>query len=172
MHMGFDKAQYQSEMRAMVDTAIERMKTEHPNYEVFTASIWTDPNAGASSISFDSKAHSEQQMIKANEWNKKHYDQFIAAGDYNRAKLYEPSTDRNENPADFDLVDFEEAQHEHIELNWEYESDGDCWHELEPALKEAGDYAFYKLKALNQHQDFELSVNGQQDWYEFTWPNR
>ena len=37
------------------------------------------------------------------------------------------------------------------------------------ALKEIGEYAFNNIDRLKIHPDFELSVNGSQDWYEFTW---
>ncbi|MBD2715665.1 hypothetical protein KBK19_11515 [Microvirga sp. STR05] len=168
--MPFDKSHYIAEMKAMVTIAIQRMRVEYRDYEVYTMSIWTDPNEGTSSINFDSKTHSDQLANHYNQLIQKHYDSYIEKGDYEKAKLYAPVESRNDNPAVFELADFVETQHVGIELNWEYESDGKCWNILTPLLQEVGDYAFEQVKILKLHSDFELAVNGPNDWYELTWP--
>jgi len=167
--MKFDKDTYIIEMRSMVDKAIERMLVEKPDFEVYTISIWTDPNAGASAINFDSKAVSDRQVAKSNEWSKKYYDEYMAEGDLEQAKLFLPKTGRNCNPADFDLRNFEEITHSKIELNWEEDTNGKCWKMLEPALKDIGIYTLTQIQKLKLHEEFELAVNGKRDWYEFTW---
>ncbi len=72
----FDSRLYQVEMKEMVDAAIGKMQVEQADFEVFTASIWTDPNAKASSINFDDKAHSDQHLRQQHEWAKQHYQQY------------------------------------------------------------------------------------------------
>jgi hypothetical protein len=167
--MTFDKDKYFKEMKSMVDKAIDRLEKEKPDFEIFTASIWTDPNAAASSIGFESKTNSEKQVKKSNEWNKKYYDKYMAKGNLEQAKLFEPTIARNYNPAGFELRDFVEIKNSTIENNWEESTEGKCWDDLEPALKEVGEYAFGQINTLKIHDEFELSVNGRQDWYEFIW---
>ena len=155
----------------MVDLAIGRLREEKPDFEIFTASIWTDPGAASSSIGFESKENSDKLTQESNEWSKKYYDQYMAEGDLEQAKLFEPTGTRNNNPADFALTNFVEIDNATIPDNWEETSDGKCWDDLEPALKEAGAYAFEQMQTLKLHDQFELSVNGRQDWYEFVWRN-
>ena len=167
--MHFNRQQYIHEMMSMVDVAIERMKSERPDFEIYTASIWTDPNAAASSISFDSKTNSDLQAQKSNEWSKKYYDKYMAAGDFEQAKRFAPKEERNTNPVGFQLRDFSEINNSTIEMNWEENSEGACWEDLDPCLKEIGSYAFNKIIQLNVHDQFELSVNGSEDWYQVIW---
>ncbi|QHT71103.1 hypothetical protein GXP67_32840 [Rhodocytophaga rosea] len=156
-------------MRQLVDEAILKIKTEHPSYIIYTASIWTDAESAASAVNFDSEESSIQKVAKSNEWNKKHYERLLNEGNIDQAQLYLPEEGRNTNPADFELRDYVELDNKSFQINWESETDGECWDILEHELKEIGEYAFVKIKQLNIHADFELAVNGRQDWYEFTW---
>jgi hypothetical protein len=99
----------------------------------------------------------------------KHYDRLVKAGELEEAEMYLPSTGRNTNPADLELRDFEETENKSFAMNWEEESEGECWNELEPVLQEIGEYAFEKLQNMNIADNFELAVNGSNDWYEFVW---
>lgn len=166
--MEFDKNRYLIEMKGMIDTALDRLQSERPDFEIYSMNIWTDPNAAVSSINFDSKVNSERHVAESNEWNKKYYDKYTAAGDFEQAKLFEPIT-RNRNPADFELRNFKELSNSSMPENWDEVSEGSCWDILEPCLKEVGEYALNKIRTVNVHPDFEMSVNGRQDWYEFTW---
>ena len=166
----FDKSLYLEEMRQMVDKAIIRLHSEMRSFRIYTTSIWTDPNAAASSINFDSKSNSLKSVEKSNEWRKKYYDLYLAEGDIEQAELFKPLSDtRICNPADFELRDFEEISHCSFSENWESDTDGKCWKELEPALIEIGDYTFLKIKNLNLDEGFELSINSEKDWYDKTW---
>jgi hypothetical protein len=168
--MNFKRETYINEMKTMVDKAVEKIINEKISFEIYTMSIWTDPNASISSICLDSKINSDEKIKQSNEWNKKYYDQYIAEGDLKQAKLFEPLT-RNCNPADFHLCEFVEIKNKSIPTNWEDKTGGNCWEDLEPVLKEIGEYAFKKTQELNIHSEFQLSVNGRQDWYEFIWNN-
>lgn len=166
----FNKEIYIKEMTKMVDNAIERMKNEHSQFKIFTASIWTDPNAAASSIGFDSKENSLKNVDKSNEWDKTYYEKYLAEGDLEQAALFKPKeATRMCNPADYNLKDFEETSHKNFSKNWESETDGKCWTELYPALREIGKYAFAKIKNANLEDGFELSINSKKDWYGKTW---
>ena len=111
--MSFNKENYLTEMKSMVDQAIERLKTERPQFVIYTVSIWTDPNAAASAISFDSQHHSALEVFKSNEFDREQYDALIAEGDLDEAELFKPETwiHRNCNPANFELRDFGETHH-------------------------------------------------------------
>ncbi|MBI2731691.1 MAG: hypothetical protein HYX40_13250 [Sphingobacteriales bacterium] len=168
--MAFDKKSYVAEMKLMVDKAIERLKNELPEFKIYSVSIWTDPNAGASSINFDSKSNSEKVVEKANQYDQNKYDEFIAIGDKKMAKLFKPiSGRRNTNPADFELRDYAEYNHQHMPSDWESISDGKCWKELKPSLLEIGKYAFEKIQVLALEENFELATNSDRDWYDKTW---
>jgi hypothetical protein len=146
--MAFNKENYLIEMKSMVDKALERLRTEHPKFEIYTVSIWTDPNAAASSINFESKANSGKVVERSNKFDKEQYEELIAEGDLETAELFQRETwmIRNCNPADFELKDFEEILHPDSPINWEYEKGGRCWPRLKPALTEIGKYTFKKCK--------------------------
>jgi len=166
----FDKTLYIDEMTTMIDKAISRLQAEKLDFKIYTASIWTDPNAAVSSISFDSKENSLNKVKKSNEWSKKYYDQYIEEGDIGQAELFKPiEGTRVCNPADFELRDFEEIAHKSFPANWETDTNGNCWKDLEPALTQIGEIYFLKIKNLNIEEGFELSTNGEQDWYDKTW---
>ena len=167
--MRFNKTVYLKEMTAMVDAAFDKFSSEQPTFEIFTASIWTDPNASTSSISFDSKDNSDKKIEQSNAWNKKYYEQYLAEGNLEQAQLFQPQEGRICNPADFILRDYIEFVNTCISINWEEKTKGKCWNILQPLLKEIGEYAFTKIKQLKAHPNFELSVNGREDWYQFTW---
>lgn len=167
----FNQTLYLTEMTQMVDYAIKRLQTEKPTFKIYTASIWTDPDAAVSSINFDSKENSLKKVSESNNWNKKYYDQYLAEGDIEQAELFKPNQyTRICNPADFELRDFEQISHQSFSKGWESETEGECWTEIEPALIEIGSYAFSKIKELNVEDGFELAINSNEDWYDKTWP--
>lgn len=169
--MPFNKENYLTEMKSMVDQAIERLKAEKPEFLIYTVSIWTDPNAAASSISFDSQQNSAREVEQSNAFDKEQYEEYIAEGDLESAELFKPETwvQRNCNPANFELRDFKETNHPDIPINWEYEKGGRCWPQLTPALTKIGNYAFEKIRTMTVEPGFELAVNGKKDWYEKVW---
>lgn len=58
--MPFNKENYLAEMKYMVDKALERLKAEKLEFTIYSVSIWTDPNAASSAISFDSLKNSDK----------------------------------------------------------------------------------------------------------------
>jgi hypothetical protein len=113
------KENYISELNLLIERAIRKMKQKVPLFVIYTASIWTDRSAKASSINFDSKENSLRMIEHGNEFDKNYYDKYIAAGDFKSAKLFKP---RNQirfcNPADFELADFEEIEHSYVPPQW------------------------------------------------------
>jgi hypothetical protein len=170
--MKFTPAAYIAEMKGMVDEAMQKIARENPSFEIYTASIWTDANAAGSAINFDSKRNSDGKVSRSNEFNKEQHAYWLKQGDLKMAELFTQGSDRNCNPADFELRSFMTIQNSSIPRDWEHKTDGKCWSRLEPALLEVGEYAFQKMSSLNIHADFELGVNGKLDWYQFTWPKR
>ena len=61
MDTNFNAALYQEEMLSLVNTAIKKLKAEHPDYTVFTISLTTDFASGVSAVHFDSRASSDRQ---------------------------------------------------------------------------------------------------------------
>ncbi len=147
------KTAYYNEMLALVDKAIDELKKIE--FDTYTVSIWTDFNACLSAFSIDSEGNSINRVAILN----KFYEEF------NKPRYL----GRNYSPADFELRNFILITNQSFEENWEENSKGKCWEEVEPILKEIGEYAFDKIKQLPIHKDFELGVNGRSDWYEFSW---
>ena len=54
MNNSFNTSLYQSEMLTLVNMAVKKLKSEYPNYEVYTMSLTTDFSSGISAIHFDS----------------------------------------------------------------------------------------------------------------------
>ena len=167
--MTFDKDRYLTEMKSMVDKAIARLKTERPRLKIFSVSIWTDPNSGFSSINFDSKVNSDKIVAKSNKYMQKKFAEYVKEGDLEMAELFKHNIERNFNPADFKLKNFETVKHKKIGRNWEEKSKGKCWKLLKPALTEVGKYALKKVQLLALENHFELAVNSERDWYDKTW---
>lgn len=167
--MKFDKTKYLSEMEILLESAIISLKETHKDYKIYSVNIWTDPNAAVSAINFDSKENSDEAIKSANEFNKKYFDHYMQEGETEQAEFFRETITRNCNPADFELSQFALAENESFDKDWEENSEGECWDALESALKEFALIAIKKLKALNLHSEFELSVNGRDDWYMFTW---
>jgi len=78
--MPFNKENYLLEMKSMVDKAIERLKTEKPEFKIYAVSIWTDPNAAVSSINFERKANSDKLVEQSNKFDKEQYEELITEG--------------------------------------------------------------------------------------------
>lgn len=70
MDTNFNTVIYQLEMLSLVNTAIKKLKAEHPDYEVFTMSLTTDFASGVSAVHFDSRASSERypQRFEPGRW--------------------------------------------------------------------------------------------------------
>ena len=167
--MTFDKEIYILEMSRLLADSIKTLNKHHKDFLVYSVNIWTDPNAAISAINFDSKDNSDKAIKSSNDFNKKYYDNYIQAGDTEQAKLFEQTITRNCNPADFELAQFATIENTSFQADWEENSNGGCWDILEEALKEFAVMAIDKLHTMNLHPEFELSVNGREDWYMFTW---
>lgn len=166
----FEKSLYQKEMIKMVDKAMRRMESDYPHFKIYSINIWTDANAAASAINFDSKAHSLKQVKRQNKFIKKIYNYHVSRGNLKDAAMFTPNKGtRVFNPADFELRCFEETDNKSFPKGWEERTNGRCWKQLEPALIEIGDYAFMLSKALDLEKGFELSINSMLGWYEKTW---
>jgi hypothetical protein len=167
--MKFKYSMYIDEMKKLIDDALDKINRENPEFEIYTVSIWTDANAAASAINFDSKSNSDIKCRKSNEFNEEQKKYWTSRGGIEMAKLFEPETGRNCNPADFHLRNFSTIKNRSVPSRWEERTDGKCWTELEPALKEVGEYTFQKMTAAKVRSDLEVGVNGKLDWYQFTW---
>lgn len=168
----FDKSKYLAEIAALVLGATEQFAREHFGVEVYTVSLWTDPNAAASAFSFDTAEHSTAAVGQGAVWARAHFERLLAEGDHEQAKLFLPSHPgaRNVNPADFAFRNFGLVEHESFPKFWEEDSGGACWDELEPALIEAAQAARPVLERIRLHADAVFGVNSREDWFAVYWP--
>ncbi len=120
MDTNFNAALYQEEMLSLVNTAIKKLKAEHPDYTVFTISLTTDFASGVSAVHFDSRASSERYLKNEAE----QYQKYLQAGNLSMAEMYAPTGEiRITNPADFELPFYAEIQNESFSLNFEEEQE-------------------------------------------------
>lgn len=170
--MRFDEQAYHDEMVVLLFAAIQRMNSEHEGTEIYTINIWTDPNAARSAVNIDSFANSVAKVEQQNAWSKKHYDRLIAKGEFEEARLFQPTGGRLCNPADFAFREIATIKNVSFDESWEEESAGKCWDALEPALLRLGQVARQVFSALKLHPEAELSVNSRRDWYDHSWSMR
>ena len=160
-------------MSRLLREAVDKLLAERPGFVVYTASVWTDPDAAVSAVSFDTEDHSLAQVRAADEWAAPRYERLLAEGDLEQALLYAPRPGaRNVNPADFQLSEFTTTAHRSFEQGWGEATTGDCWKVLEPALLEVRTRAAGILAGLPLHPDAELAVNSAHDWYDHPVPLR
>jgi hypothetical protein len=163
----FDEELYQVEMARLLTQAAEALRRRDPSAVVYTISIWTDPNAAVSAVSFDTADNSAMKVGKAEAWASQHHARHLAAGDHARAQLFAPRpTARNGNPADFAFRNVAEVEHHSFERGWETATGGACWDVLEPALLKVRDRALAVYAALQLHGDAQLGVNSRRDWFD------
>lgn len=170
MFRGFDEEAYLSEMDLLIRTAKRVMMSEHPDVVLYTASIWTDPDAAMSCVSFDTREHSDEQVRRDNEWSVEHYDRLMAEGECEEAELFLPNEGRNCNPADFQFRNIASIPHVSFERHWESAAGAECWDQLEPALNKVAERAMSELSTLRLHRDAILGINSRRDWFDQHWP--
>jgi hypothetical protein len=146
--------------------------TEHPNTVLYTASIWTDPDAAVSCVSFDTREHSDEQVLRSNEWSRAHYERLMAEGQADEAKLFLPNEGRNCNPADFLFRNIAKVKHASFESGWEQAAGDNCWDHLEPALHKVAARAAAAFSDLRLDRDAILGINSRRDWFDQHWPLR
>ena len=137
MDTNFNAALYQEEMLSLVNTAIKKLKAEHPDYTVFTISLTTDFASGVST--------GEIRITNPADFELPFYAEI-----------------QNES---FSLNFEEEQEDEDSEL--EDEASCVYWEEATPILKQVAAVAYRTAKSeLNVDTEaFEVSYNGPEDWY-------
>jgi hypothetical protein len=164
----FDETLYHLEMSRLLVDAAEALRQRHPRLVVYTVSIWTDPNAAASAVSFDTAQNSAEKVAQAAEWAAGHYARAVAAKDLATAEQFAPRDGpmRNVNPADFALRAVSEIDHQSFVPGWEERSAGRCWVELEPALERVRASALELYSELTLHEDAVLGSNSRSTWFD------
>lgn len=147
----FNKLKYHEEMCEMLRKAKRRWLEQHPDVQIYTISIWTDPDAAISAVSFDTL---EQAQLT------------LARGDTELAPFLMGHAG---NPADFAFTNFTMIEHSSFKSRWEELSDGSCWTLLDLALQAVAQVALQEFRDLPLHPEAELAINSQQDWYHHTW---
>jgi hypothetical protein len=169
--MEFDVQRYLREMQQLVATGCLRLAVRHPRVRVYSVSVWTDPDARGSAISFDTLANSRLKVAASDRYRKRQHAELLREGDRAMARLFaKPSRDRNSNPADFAFRSFHEVNHRSMPALWEERSDRRCWTELEPALREVAKLVLPTLAELRLEKGAVLGINSRRDWFDRTWP--
>ena len=168
-----DVTLYKKEMLQLVNEAIEKMKTEKQDFEVFTICIYTDFNSCYSAVCLDSKEHSDKSLSKSRKWEEEQCQKYLAQGNLEQAELFKPSDEvRETNPAEFELSDFVCIENASFPENYEEDYSEECWETATPILLEVAQIAYKQVKEeLRTHLLFELAINGEEDWYYPIIPN-
>lgn len=168
-----DVTLYKKEMLQLVNEAIEKMKTEKQDFEVFTICIYTDFNSCYSAVCLDSKEHSDKSLSKSRKWEEEQYQKYLAQGNLEQAELFKTNDEvRETNPSEFDLSDFVSIENASFSENYEEDYSEECWETATPILLEVAQIAYKQVKEeLRIHPLFELAINGEEDWYNPITPN-
>ena len=146
----FNREQYLGEIAELLARAKANLKDQAPEAIIYTLNVWTDPDAAASAVSFDTKLSSDHMIAFQNR----------RFGEQNSLR------GRIQNPADFAYSGIAECVHSSIPQSWGEESKGGCWDILEPVLLEVRDMARREFSGLPLDEAAELSVNSRRDWYD------
>ncbi len=141
--MSLDKSKYLEEMTELFERARSRFLEEASSNQIFVISVWTDPDAAASAVSFETRSHS---------------DSFTGT----------PGV-VNDSPADFEYRNFAEYEHQSFPKYWEEGTSGSCWDVLEPALEIAADIAAGLFETLPLEINATLAINSRRDWFDRRW---
>jgi hypothetical protein len=142
-----------------------------PCFAIYTVSIWTDPDAARSAVSFDTAEHSAESIARSDAWSTKQRDRLIAAGRHVEAELYRSRIGgRCENPADFAYRDIALIAHTAFPPGWAGATEGRCWKVLGSALLTVQREALREYAALPRHADAVIAVNSAADWYDVPLP--
>ncbi|MBI1852780.1 MAG: hypothetical protein HYR85_20760 [Planctomycetes bacterium] len=169
---------YLEEMDTLLADAKRNLITESPDTEVYTVSIWTDPNSAVSTVSFDTQENSVEHVRQSNEWNKKYYDEYMAEGDTEQAALFLPVEGRNENPADFRFREIATVKHRSFApenapmqiAGGDSPVDSAIWPALEPLLQVVQERARSLFRDLRLHAEARLAINSPEAWYDHEIP--
>jgi hypothetical protein len=161
---GFDPWLYQREMSRLVDEACAKFRALPGSPVLYTASIWTDPDAACSAVNIDTWENSQVQCAKSNAFNDRHRARWLAEGDKKMAALFGVAT-RNDNPADFAYRELALCRHRSIAESWEHRSGGRCWFWLQPQIDRVRALASARLRTLPLHPDALLATNSREDWF-------
>ena len=152
---------YESDMQAMIDKAYRTLLRDHPRVQVYTVSIWTDPEARVSAVAIDTKAHSDRcvkRHIASRIRDAKRYPELYAAPSQEELEMQ-----RMGSPADFKFPRMATRCH--------YWHRGPFkWSFLRPVLRRVQSYAIRQAVGLRIHEDARISINSSQDWYDHERP--
>lgn len=162
----FDRKYYLEEIAALLSAAKAEFLAQHPEARVYTINVWTDPNAAASAVSFDTREHSESMIAYQNRQTANRRERLLASGDIGGAERCHDQEGRVCNPADFAYPNIAECTHASMLIEWENISEDKCWDILEPIMLDVRESALHKFADIPLDQDAELSVNSQEDWYD------
>lgn len=154
----FDQDRYLREMQGLVDDAREKITMEAPSLEVYTVSVWTDPDAAFSAVSIDSYDHYQAQIER--------FSSARRAINEDLAKRMANSQSRITSPADFEYPEVLKIRNKSFPLNWNTDTHGQSWELLSPLLLQAAEYARQAFSVQKLHPDAEVGVNGRNSWYE------
>lgn len=159
---------YENELRRGLTEAIG-MLTQINGFVLHSFNIWTDPEAGVSAFSADTRSNSERFVREAAEWQDQEARKLRAAGRHKLAKLIEQPRSRTDNPADFEyrnIVRIEHSNWEHVMANVE-----NRWDVVEPVLMRLRDAAAQLInRTLRVEPDAQVSIGTREDWYDRSIP--
>jgi hypothetical protein len=175
--MSIDQRLYLEEMDRLLAAAKATLLAQSRDIELYTISIWTDPNAGVSAVNFDTRENSDQQVQQSNEWSKSYYDEHMAEGDEEMAALFLPTEGRNQNPADFLFNKIATVEHRSfigearpIAIAGDTPPDSPIWPMLKPLLQIVQKRAHSLYRDLRLHTDARIAINSPRSWYDHEIP--
>jgi hypothetical protein len=158
-----DQTRFLAEMRAGIHKAFDAMAREHPDVVIYTISVWTDPDAQRSAVSFDTFDNSEAKCRAANTVRQQLRDRFVSEGNTRRASLVPAHMKRNDNPADFAFQKIVVIENTSLADAGSLDNRG--WEVLSSLLQQIKCWAARECRMLNLHPDAQLGISGRKTWY-------
>ena len=176
--MFIEERLYLEEMDRLLAEAKRKLLAKSPDTEVYTISIWTDPNGAVSAVNFDTLDNSVEKVRQSNKWKKSYYDEYMAQGDEESAGLFRPFEGRNQNPADFRFSKIAKVEHRSFAgedrpiliAGGDKPVDSPVWPVLESLLQTVQERARALYRDLLLHPEARIAVNSPASWYDYEMP--
>jgi hypothetical protein len=154
---------YERELRRGLTEAIAKLR-QIDGFVLHSFNIWTDPAAGVSAFSADTRRNSDRFVRKTNAWQRAEAKRLRSRGDLELADLADRPLTRTDNPADFEYRSIIKIEHS-------------CWQRLllrlrgwdlvEDVLMRLRDEAAILIaQSLSTEPDAEVSIGTRHDWYD------
>ena len=160
--------QYEREVNEGLKQALRTLK-RIDGFVLYSLNIWTDPAAGVTSFSADTRENSGRFVKDQMTWQAEEAKRLRSLGDHELADLIDRPRSRTDNPADFEYRDI--VRIEHVDWHKVVADAKDIWDAVEMVLSRTRNNAANMIpRILSTEPDAEVSIGTRRDWYDNSVP--